>query len=172
MVRSRTRGVTEMQRSLRALPAEAQKAFVPPLEESGTELVTAMQAKAPNKTGKLRAGIKFKVYAAALRLVAGLIDTKAGRSDLFYGRIQDLGRKAQTVTVTRTRGGFAAALAAGKGRINAKTGKLQDTYTLRVKAMAGKKFVTGRYTDLRTNLRQRLSTAYDEAVKSAVEKGG
>lgn len=51
-------------------------------------------------TGALLAGVKWKVYPRSLRLQVGFLGTKAGRAKLFYARILDLGRKAQTVNVT------------------------------------------------------------------------
>jgi len=169
MARSRIEGLTEMQNALKSLPEAAQRAFVKPLEDTGKDLATAMQAKVPVRKGKLRAGIKFKVFARTLRLIVGLLDVKAGQDDLFYGRIQDLGRKAQTVTVNRTRGGFAKKLARGKGKLMS-TGNVQDIYVMRVRAMAGKRFVTGSYPALRTGLRDKLSAAYDEAAQGVMDK--
>ncbi len=169
MARSKFSGLGEMQQALKALPDAVRREMVKPLEETGKDLAAAMQAAAPQRTGRLRAAIKYKVYATALRLVVGLLDVKAGRDALFYGRIQDLGRRAQLVTVQRTRGGFAKKLATGKGRIMA-SGNVRDTYVMRVKAMAGKKFVTGRYSDLRTGLRAKLSASYDDAVSSVVDR--
>jgi hypothetical protein len=40
--------------------------------------------------------------------------TKAGRSKLFYARIQDLGRKAQTVTVRRFRAAGSVSISAAR----------------------------------------------------------
>lgn len=169
MARTRIAGLAAKQRALRALPQEAQKQFVKPLSDAGAKIAKAMQDKAPAKSGALRQGITFRVYETSLRLVVGLLAAAGWRPALFYGRIQDLGRKAQTVTVHRSRGGWATTINAGRAKLNAKTGKLVDSYPLKVKAMAGKHFVTGRYSDLRTELRQDLTKAYDQAVTTVAD---
>jgi len=169
MARTRVRGVAEKQRALRALPVEAQKQFVKPLSEAGSKLAKAMQDKAPKKTGALRQGIAYRVYEKSLRLVVGLLGAAGWRPALFYGRIQDLGRRAQTVSVRRSRGGWATMIAAGKARLDKKSGKLVDSYPLKVKAMLGKRFVTGRYPELRSELRQDLGKAYDQAAANVMD---
>lgn len=172
MPRSKIKGIAAKQRALRALPAEAQAQFVKPLGDVGRKMAKAMQDKTPTKTGALKAGISYKVYATGLRLVVGLLGTAAGRSKLFYGRIQDLGRKAQTVVVQRARGGWATKIAAGNARVHKKTGRLTDTYALKVRAMEGKRFVTGSYPELRTELRQDLAKAYDQAAANVMDRAG
>lgn len=168
MARRRVRGLPEFRAQLRKLPQAVQAELLAKFEQIGSELVPAMQAKAPSKTGDLRKGITHKVYPKTLRLVVGLLGTKAGRSKLFYGRIQDLGRKAQTVVVTRLVAGGRAAwldrVSTGKARTARKPRDLVATYALRVPAMPGKKFVSGRYPELRQKARTELRGIYARAI--------
>lgn len=127
-------------------------------------------ARTPKKTGALQAGISDRVLTTSLRLQVGLLGTPSGRAKLFYGRIQDLGRKAQTVLVQRRRrvsvslgrGKIASILRTQRGR------KVQEdivtTYRMRVPAMAGKRFVTGRYPDLRSELRTNLDGIFARSL--------
>lgn len=175
MARRGVRGLPELRARLRKLPDKVQKEILAEFEKIGEELQEAMRARAPSKTGKLREGITYKVFPKTLRLQVGLRNTKAGRSTLFYGRIQDLGRKSQTVIVHRLTGAQRAEwrnrVVQGRARISRKPAGLGVTYALRVRAMVGKKFVSGRYPELRQKVRTNLQGIYARAMGDGAANG-
>lgn len=176
MARRGVRGLPELRARLQKLPERVQKEILAEFDQIGGELRDAMRAKAPEKSGKLRQGITHKVFPKTLRLQVGLRNTKAGRSTLFYGRIQDLGRKAQTVIVHRLTGTQRAEwrnrIVQGRARASRKPRGLGVTYALRVKAMPGKKFVTGRYPELRQKVRTNLQGIYARAIGDGAAANG
>jgi hypothetical protein len=144
----RVRGIGKVRRQMKGLPDAMAEQLRSVLKSGGRALKSAISSKAPKgRTGRLRAGIDFKVYPKTVRMRVGLLKTKAGRSELFYGRIQDLGRTAQTKSlryrVANPKGGIRKL--AGK-RVPAKS---VSHYPMHIRAMAGKKFVTGSYPQLR-----------------------
>ncbi len=143
--RSRLRGAGAFRRLLKSLPQTVHDEFAEILDDAGDELLAAMQAEVPVRTGKLRAGLKKQLLRASLRLRVGLLGTKRGRASLFYGRIVEFGRKAQTVNVTR-RGA---------------------PYKMRVRAMAARPFVLKRRDALRTSINSRIRTFWDRVLADA-----
>lgn len=139
----RVKGGDRIRTILRGMPSAYRKEMADVLDSGGKEIAPAMQTKAPSKSGTLRRGISWKVYPQSLRLKVGLVNTKAGRSDLFYGRIQDLGRRGQNVTIRR-------------GRLRGKI--------MRVRAMAAKHFVTGQFSDLRSTINTKLKGIFGRAL--------
>ena len=131
-----------------------------------------MRAKAPKKTGAVAEGIQDRVLEKSLRLRVGLIGTPRGRAKLFYGRIQDLGRKGGEVIVQRRRrvtvnigdGEVRSILRLHRGR------KVKDdivtTYRMRVRPMAPKRFITGRFPELRTIIGNALRGVWTRALRS------
>lgn len=172
----RLRGIGRVRRIMRRLPDNMRGELKVALEKGGRTLQSAMRAKAPRLTGALSSGIDYRV-TPALRLRVGLIGTRSGRAKLFYGRIQDLGRKAQVVMVQRRRrvevsiggGETARILRTAKGRKVA--ADIATTYPMRVRAMAPKRFITGRFPDLRAALREALRGIWDRAL-GAISGGG
>lgn len=103
-----------------------------------------LDATTRRRTGKLRAGVKSKVFSRTLRLQVGFLGTKAGRAKLFYARILDLGRKAQTVTIKR----------------GPRAGK-----KMKVRAIAARRFVTGGIGQLGSVINVKLSGVWDRAIR-------
>jgi hypothetical protein len=159
MARSRIKGVAKVKRIMRALPDAMRDQIADALEQSGKDLAAEMSGRTPSRTGALRAGIKWRVLRKTMRLRVGLIDAPKVRNKLFYGRILDLGRKAQTVTVNRRIAGVAQP-GGGKAVAGARVAK----YTMRVRAIAPKRFVTGRYPDLRAKINDRLRGVWTRAL--------
>lgn len=154
-------GARRVKRLFRGLPDSMRGELARVLERGGRLIAADMQRRAPKKTQALAGGIKERVLKATLRMRAGLIDTPKGRSKLFYGRIQDLGRKAQTVTVRRnTR--VARHLWKGRKRVQ----DFAATYTMRVRAMAPKRFITGRFPELRRVIGQQLQGVWGRALRA------
>ncbi len=163
----RVRGAQSVKRLLNKLPDGARNQVIVELNVSGREMLGRMQGRTPIRTGALRRGLAFKVFPKTLKLQVGLLGTKAGRSKLFYARIVDLGRKAQTVTARRFRSGGQRLFLRGS-----KFGPDVQTYPINVRAMAGKKFVTGGMRDLRAILQRNLKNIWQNALRNFSGGGG
>jgi hypothetical protein len=98
---SRVRGRAQVRSLLKRLPESVRQEIVRELDRAGREILPVMQSRAPVRTGATRAGLSYRVLRGSLRLLVGLISTPLGRAKLFYARIQDLGRREQTVTAHR-----------------------------------------------------------------------
>lgn len=146
---SAIRGSKSFRRLLRGLPEAMRTEMADVLRKTGPAAAAIIEqrvgATTKRRSGALLAGVKFKVFPKTLRLQAGYLGTKAGRAKLFYARILDLGRKAQTVNVTR--------------RKNAKP------YQMKVRAIVAKRFVTGSISPLRQAVGVRLNGIWDRAVR-------
>lgn len=171
-MRSKIRGGKRVRRLMKSLPDAMRGQLVNVLRNGGRALVSSMRARAPSRTGALRAGIQSRVYEKTLRLRVGLIGTPGGRAKLFYGRIQDLGRKGREVVVQRRRrvtvnigaGEVVGVLRTQRGR---KVGSdIVSTYRMRVRPMAPKRFITGRYPELRTAIGNALRGIWARALRS------
>ena len=163
MARRPVKGIGRVRKLLRRLPDAVAGEIVVELNVTGRQMNQAVLAKAPRKSGALRAGISYKVLPKSLRLQVGLLGTRKGQSKLFYGRIQDLGRKAQVVSVQR----FKAGVKREYDRAGRKSGGgLTRRYLMKVRAMAPKRFVTGRYPDLRRALRDNLRGTFARSLQS------
>lgn len=159
MPKRRVRGAESVSKLLRRLPDDVAQQLIVELNVSGRDMAGRMQQRAPSKTGATRAGISFKVFPKTLKLQVGLLGTKRGRSKLFYARIQDLGRKAQTVTVRRFRAGGQRLYFRGK-----KFGPSVQMYPMKVPFMRGRKFVTGGMRDLRVILQKNLKNIWSKSL--------
>lgn len=149
--KKRVQGAASVRRVMKNLPDAMRDEMVDVLEEGSIELQRLVVAATPRRTGSLRAGIKRRVLKQSLRMQVGLLGTKKGRARLFYGRILDLGRKAQTVNVTR--------------RKNA------APYLMRVRGIQAKRFVTGRYPDVRAVIGRKLRGIWERALPKAAGGG-
>ena len=118
------------------------------MELAGDALLNSMRADVPRKTGKLAAGLSKKVLKGSLNLKVGFIGKPINRR-LFYGRIVEFGRKAQTVNVTRR-------IKSG-GR----------AYQMRVRAMGARPFVYSKRTDLRRVMGELLRAYWDKVLARA-----
>ena len=164
MARSRLRGIARFRRLLRRMPDAVRGEILVELRVTGRQILNAVLARSPKRRGNLRRGISAKVLPASLRLQVGILGTKAERANLFYGRIQDLGRREQVVSVRRYRKGTRAAdfkQFASSGR---KSSGLTSVYLMKVRGMSAKRFITGRYPDLRSTLRQNLRGIFARAA--------
>jgi hypothetical protein len=107
--RSRVRGDKGFRKILKQLPDSARAEMADVMKGVGIDLAKAMQADAPvlrrprkgRTAGALRAGISYKLAVKSLNLRVGLVGTKRGRSNLFYGGIVEAGRPEQTVKIKR-----------------------------------------------------------------------
>lgn len=174
MARNKVRGLARFRRLIRRMPDAVRGEIVTELYVTGRQMLAAVLARTPRKSGFLREGISQKVLPKSLRLQIGLLGRRnPSGDDRFYGRIQDLGRKAQIVTVQRRRrvavklssGRTVNMLRVGSGR-RKRPEDIVATYTVKVRAMAGKRFVTGRYPDLRRTLNENLRGLFTRAASS------
>jgi hypothetical protein len=149
MARSTIKGVGKLRRLMKRLPDEMRQEMIVELNLRGREALAAMIARAARRTGGLVSALAFKVFPKTLRLQVGLL-TKAVNRKRFYGRILDLGRKAQQVTAKRG----------------------ASSYAMNVRGIPASHFVTGRRPELRTQLKANLSPVYQRALKKAAAGGG
>ena len=149
MGRSRLRGVSNVRRLMRGMPQAVQSQIVEALDDTGRKIAPTMRRRAGRRTGNLQGGISFKVFPKTLRLQVGVLGKKA-QQRLFYGRILDKGRKGQAVKVSRrTKGGSVS------------------SYTMNVRPLRGRYFITGSYRDMRGTFTQNLNGIWDRAVADA-----
>ncbi len=161
--RRRWRGDKTFRRVMKGMPDAVRKEMADVLVDGGRDIRRMMAARAPRRTGALQQGILCRVLPKTLKLRVGLIGTKRGRAKLFYGRILDLGRKAQVVSVRRRK---VAGSVLSRGRKVAGA-----TYQMRVRAIAPMRFITGRYGDARSIIQKRLRGIFDRALKNLAGGG-
>lgn len=171
MSRGSVKGIGRVRRIMKGLPESTRAEIAAALERVGPIVQALARARAPIRRGAVRAGITFKVFPKTLRLQVGLLGTKKGRAKLFYGRIQDGGRTAQTVTVQRRRR-VGVTLSTGQQlsllRTNRsgrkETADIVSTYQMRVRGMAPKRFVSGRLADARKQVVMQIQGIWDRAI--------
>lgn len=168
--RSRVVGAASYRRLLKRLPEAATNQLRELLVAAGPKLIALMRSRLPTRTGKLNAALDAKVTPSTLTLKLGLL-TKALGSRFFYGHILDVGRRAQTVTVTRLHRGarstWANRIAAGSARARSKPADLSSTYQLRVKAMKGRFVESAGLRDFRTDVLPDFSALANRIVGEA-----
>ena len=155
MARQRLRGVGRVKRLFKRLPDDVGQEIVVELSVTGRQMLAAVRARLASttkpRTGALDRGLSQKVFPRSLRLQVGLIGTPRERNRVFYGRILDLGRKAQVVRAQRH---------------DPRSRKVLR-YLVKVSAIAPKRFVTGRYPDLRATLRENVRGIFRRALQRA-----
>ncbi|TCP33272.1 hypothetical protein [Sphingomonas sp. BK235] len=147
---SKVPGSKAFRRIMQQLPDEARSDLVASFDRAGRRTQAAVQARAKRKTGALRQGVKYVVRPKTLRLQVGLLGTKRGRSKLFYGFVLDKGRKAQTVRIAR----------------GPRTGA-----SMKVRAIAGDRFVSGQYRDLRDSVTREVKPMLNR-ILARLARGG
>jgi hypothetical protein len=161
--RERIRGLREVRRLLKRMPDAVRDEILAMLEETGRQVLSSQQAAAPRRTGALASGLSMRLSRATLRLRVGIVGKPAARR-LFYGRIVEFGRKAQTVMATR--GNRLARPGSKGGRALVRSNR--SIYEMRVRAMAPRPFVrTSRAFGIRNSLGGRLSRFWDGALARA-----
>lgn len=148
-------GSKSFRRLLKNIPEQARVEIAHAMEDAAPRIAAQMRANAPEKTGALRAGIKWRVSRRLLRLQVGLIGTKRGRAKLFYGYILNFGRKARKVNVRRRAPGGAI-----------------SSYVMNVRGFRGLHFVTGGFRDLRAQLNAKLRDIWSKILKHAASGAG
>lgn len=140
MAGSNVQALAEVYAELGALPEAAREELGVELAIIGRDVLAQQKQLVPKRTGALEAGLGLQLVLDRLRVKIGLLNVRAGRSKLFYGRIIQFGRSAQTVLVTRhlkvlgRRGNNRK----GNRRRTLRAGK---PYPMKVRAMAARPFV-------------------------------
>ncbi|CAD7336058.1 hypothetical protein FIM10_04045 [Sphingomonadales bacterium 56] len=157
---SRLEGTEVILRRFDTLTEAAREQLGVELAIIGREYRDQQRAAAPEDTGALRAGLSVWLMLEQLRVRVGLMGQRSGQSkrrrkkvngrnygDLFYGRIIEFGRKAQTVIVQRRRrvladigdGNKKRILRTSRGRKLA--ADIASTYSMKVKALPAHPFI-------------------------------
>lgn len=129
--------------------------------DTGRMLLSRAYARVPSKTGALKAGLGYSVTPKTLRLRFGILG-KAKNRKLFYGRIQEFGRKAKTVIVNRS--GRGVRLSGNRFKRQALERGVRGFYRLRVRPMAAKHFV---YNSTREQLYRPYQKLWGRALHRA-----
>ena len=154
---SRLQGAQRLRRLLRGLPDGLRDELGAILQQTGDELLAQMEADVPTRTGRLRRALRLVLSAKALRLRVGLVGKVANRK-LFYGRIVNFGRRAQTVRVYRH--GRSAAPADGKFRG-------RPFYLMKVSAMRPRPFAIRPRPELWKRFYERFNARWATVLKRA-----
>lgn len=149
-VRSRLRGAGSFRRLLKQLPGAVHDELAELLDDAGSDYLAAMKADVPVRTGAVKGALRKQLLRKSLRLRVGLPPQvlRGGRIDLFYARIVEFGRKAQTVNVTRGD---------------------RAPFRMRVRAMAPQPFVFKRRAALRQSLNTKIRTFWDRTLADTSE---
>lgn len=145
----RTKGIRRVRRLLRNIDDIARQELSDILYVTTVKLRNLAKVRSPIRTQRLSAGIKQRVLDRTLKGRVGLI-TKGDQGRLFYGHVLNRGRKAQSVTAKRSKGG-----------------KLQ-TYRLSVPALAGRFFFPSR-REASQLVQPRLQQAWANILENAAE---
>ena len=94
------RGDRAFKRLIDRLPDVVRQEIVGELKVTGTQVLAQQRARAPFKTGAVKGSLTAKVLPRSLKLKVGLLGKPVNRK-LWYARIIEHGRKAQTVTAKR-----------------------------------------------------------------------
>jgi Bacteriophage HK97-gp10, putative tail-component len=144
------------------------------LKAIGREGAKQQKAAAPERTGALREGITFEALIDKLRVRIGLLNTKRGKSKLFYGRIVNFGRRQQTVVVQRRRRvDGRLRLEGNRKRVSdlvtfrSGTGAGTTSYTMKVRGRAPAPFIDAPGSSFEGLARNRLSEFWSQALARA-----
>lgn len=165
---SAIRGSKSFRRLLRGMPDAVRAEMADVLTKAGPSAAALIErridATTRRRTGSLRAAVKWKVFPRTLRLQAGFLGNKSTRTRVFYARILDLGRRAQTVVVTR-RQKVLRALGNNRNGNNRRFIRAGQPYKLRVRAIAAKRFVTAGAGGLRQVVGVQLKGIWERALR-------
>jgi hypothetical protein len=146
--------VQRTRRLLKRMPDAVRDEVMATLEREGRAIEAYGKANAPSKTGRLRSALRFRVFPKTLRARFGIFGRKLNR-DLFFGRILEVGRKAQTTRPIQRR---------------LPSGKMTKRYSIRVREIPKSRydFVWGRAADFaRTRIREALTGVWQRALRRA-----
>jgi hypothetical protein len=154
--RGALKGARKVKRLLKRLPDDVSAQMAAVLKQHAPAITAYAKAAAPQRSGALARAISWKVLPKSLSLRVGLLNKAISRK-LFYARILEFGRKAQTVVVKR----------------RTKTGRV--AYRLRVKPINRGRydFLAGRAMTFATGtIRPDLVKLWERALQRAASGGG
>jgi hypothetical protein len=154
---SRISGVSATRRMFRRLPDVFQEELRVELRDAGGELLADEKARAPARTGKLRAALQLVTAPKTLRIRVGLVGKAANRK-FFYGRILHWGRKAALKRVSKRGRNVVAFSTDRRGR---------PYYLKHVGAIPPNKFVIRPRPELWGRLNARIRAAWDSVLRRA-----
>lgn len=96
----KTRDRIRIRKLLQNIGPAAEREVLQAYQRHAPAMVAYARNEAPSRSGKLRAALAFKIFPKTLRLRIGLL-TKAVQRRVWYARILEYGRKAQSVKVNR-----------------------------------------------------------------------
>lgn len=164
MVGERVQGFADVYATFGAIPDAARGQVGVEMAIIARDVLALQEERAPVNTGALLSGLGIQLLLDQLRVRVGLINLTGGRASLFYGRIIEFGRHAQTVLVQRRR------RVNGKLRLLNRRKRLEDivaTYSLPVKARAPEPFVLVDDSVLDAIMTQRLSDFWADVLGTA-----
>lgn len=171
---SRLQGVEMLQRQFDQIPAAAQEQLGVELAIIGREIRDRQRALAPEDTGALRQGLSVQLLLEQLKVRVGIMNqrgSRRGKNNLFYGRIIEFGRRAQTVTVQRRRRVTVTDGDGGQRRIlrtvrrRKAAADIVSTYKMKVKARAPHPFIN--IPDVQETAVQRLADLWGSTLAKA-----
>jgi hypothetical protein len=170
---SRVQGARTVKRLFKAIEPAMREEITDILTAGGRDLLAAMKAKTPVKTGALRGALSYKVYPNTLRLRVGLLGKKLNRH-LFYARILEFGRKAQDVQIKR-RVAKTYTDSSGVERSffdRRKRSVISATYTMRVPRILPHRTIFAPNKSIRETMRGRLKLAFEKVLAHASRGAG
>lgn len=158
MAGTRVEGLAETYSLFDRFPEAVREQVGGGLAKIGEDIRAAQSRSVAKLTGKLASGLSLDLQIEELRVSVGLIGAPA-RRNLFYGRIVERGRRAQTVLVQRRR--------RVKGRLRTQSRRklasdIAATYSMNVRAMAPRPFVYVDRPEIRAE--QRLASLLSDAL--------
>lgn len=98
----RTRDRIRVRRLLQNIGPEAEREILQAYQRRAPAILAYARGEVPQRSGRLRAALAFKIFPKTLRLRIGLL-TKRIQKKFFYAHILEQGRRAQVVKVRRRR---------------------------------------------------------------------
>lgn len=168
MARRRLRGDRSFKKLIRKMPAAIRDEMVTMMEEAGREILAMQQADAVVST-RVRKALAMRVLRGQMQLKVGLLGRPINKR-LWWARIIEKGRKAQTVIAVRG----AAHLKAGGRRVGRRQRALDQgiagVYRMRVSALPPRPAIySQRVLAARETLGGRTVTFWEKVLARASE---
>jgi hypothetical protein len=157
---NRVDGLAETHSLFDRLPQAAREQIAVEEARIGYDVLAAQKRDVAKRSGELESGLSLQLMIEKLRVRVGLLGLSGARRNLFYGRIVESGRRAQTVLVERRRR-VAGKLRLGPGR-RKRAEDIATTYSLKVRPLPPRPFV--RVDRPEIHAEQRLASFWSEVL--------